>query len=127
MASYSGKSGKVEIGATQVAHITGWTLTETSNNPAYASSETGGAKTRVMGVKDATGSMQGKLDDTTSQDATIKAGSSGTAKLYTDSSKYIEVDIIIDRFEVEVDPDEGEIVSFSADFSATAAVDYSNL
>ncbi len=127
MSAYSGKSGKVEIGATTVAHLTGWTLNATSNNPAFASSETAGAKTRIAGVKDANGTMTGKLDDTSSQDALLAEGATGTAKLYTDATRYIEVDVIIDTLRITVDVDEGDIITFAAQYSATGAVDYSNL
>lgn len=127
MASYSGVAGWVEVGDAAVAHITSWRLISTSTNPAYASSETGGAKTRVPGVRDSNGQFRGKLDDAEAQAETVAEGSLVNLKLYTDATHYVIVPAIIDRLQIEVDVDRGEIVSFVADFSGTGAVDYTHL
>ena len=58
MATFSGKDGLIKIGAVTLAEITSWTITTSSNNPAYASSSTSGGKTRNKGVEDFTGSME---------------------------------------------------------------------
>ena len=98
MAVISGKSGKVLIGATTLAHITNWSLATVSRNPAYASSATGGYKKRVAGVKEASGTIAFKLDlaDPLTDDFT--EGAEVTLLLYLDAAKFYSVPaVIVDR------------------------------
>ncbi|MHC4406550.1 MAG: hypothetical protein ACYTG0_43550 [Planctomycetota bacterium] len=119
----SGKDGLVKAGAggTQIAEITGWRFTKTSNNPAWASSDTGGYKTRVAGVKDGSGSIDFKYSTATAQHTLIAEGTLVTLELYRNASLYISVPAVIDSISDEVDINDGDTVSGSADFSITAA------
>lgn len=123
---FSGAGGSVN----GVTEITNWSLTKTSNNPAYASGATDGVKTRKPGVKDSNGSVQFKLpgsgalpydegEEVTLQLAT-GTGAPGWASPVTGHT--FNVPAIIDQIQLEVDVDNGEIVGGSFDFSGTGAI-----
>ena len=122
--AFSGKDGKVRIGASDLAEITGWTFNPTSNNPSWASSSTGGYKTRVAGVKDGSGSIEGKYDKTDPIDDSIKEGDCVTLELFQDATRKFIVPAIIEGMTFEQDMDDGEVVSWSADFATTGAWTY---
>lgn len=127
MAGISGKNGKVEVttsvpATADAAEITGWRYTETSNNPAWASSGTAGHKTRVAGVGDGSGSADFKYDpDITPADVGLVKGALVTLKLYINAVVFHTISAIIDSISYEVDVNDGETVSGSFDFSDTAA------
>ncbi len=121
MSVISGKDGKVMIGATTLADITFWTLATASNNPAYASSATSGHKKRVAGVKDASGSIQGKLDVADPVTDDFDEGDAVTLLLYIDATRFYSVPAIIDSINFEVDIDTGEVIGWTADYSADGA------
>jgi hypothetical protein len=121
MATFSGKDGKILIGSTTLAEITGWTLTTSSNNPAYASSATAGHKTRRGGVKDFTGSIQAKIDPADPLTNDFDEGSMVTLLLYLNATDFFTCPSIIDSLEWNVDINDGDVVGVTAQFSATAA------
>lgn len=122
MAGFSGKDGYVESGSTKLAQITKWSMTCSSNNPAWSSSDTPGQMTRVAGVKDAKGSFDFKVDDTSPAYATLYAGSTVTLHLYTTTGKQFVVPAIIDDDKYDCDVSGGDAVSGSMSFSQTAAI-----
>jgi len=124
MAGFSGKDGFVESGSTRLAQITKWDFSPKSNNPAWASSDTPGQKSRVGGVKDSSGSFDFKVDDTSPAYGVLTAGSTVTLKLYTTTGKYFTVPAIIDDMKFGVDVAGGDAVSGSASFSQTATITY---
>jgi len=115
MAGISGKDGKVEIGGLQVAEITKWSFNTTSNNASWASSDTAGYKTRVVGSKDGSGSMEGKLDPDVG--IPLEVGDEPVLTLRLDDTHYYTVYAVVDSFDLEVDIDDGDVVGWSADFS----------
>jgi hypothetical protein len=117
----SGKGGKAQIGSTDISEITKWSFNPTSNNSAWASSDTSGYKKRVAGVKDGSGSIEGVFDEEDEIYLTFEPGDSITLKLYIDASKYYSVPSLIDSFSIEVDLNDGEVVGWSADFSINGA------
>ena len=121
---FSGKDGKVIVGTSDLAHVTGWTFNATSNNPSFASSSTAGFKNRDAGVKDGTGTISGKYDKTEPIDGVMAEGSCVTLKLYQDAARFITVPAVIDGITFNQDIDDGEIHSWDADFSITAAWTY---
>lgn len=121
MATISGKDGKIEIDSTQLADITSWTLNTTSNNAAYASSSTSGYKKRVPGVKDGSGSVQGKLDISDPITDDFEEGSAVTLKLYIDATRFYSVPAVIDSLAIDVDIDNGDVVPFTANYSTDGA------
>lgn len=126
MATISGKNGKVEIGSTVLASITNWSLTQTSNNDSYASSATSGCKSRVAGVKDASGTIEIVLDlaDPIYDDFT--PGSAVTLDLFLDGTEYFIVPAIIDSMSISADIDNGTATRVTAAFSATGAITLPN-
>lgn len=121
MATISGKNGKVMIGSTTLADITKWDFTPTSNNPSYASSATGGFKTRRAGVKDGSGSLDFKLDLADPITDDFDEGSAVTLLLYIDATRFHTVPAIIDSIAWSVDINDGDVVGGTAQFSITGA------
>ena len=122
MAVLSGKDGTLYIGAAEITPVSNWRLSITSNNPDYAANDTGGWKKRAAGVRDCSGSFDVKVDD--SGNCPVAEGDAATLKLHVDDtgSNYYEVPAIVDRIEVDVDINEGRIVSYAVDFSGNGAI-----
>jgi hypothetical protein len=121
MATISGKNGKVMIGATALAEITDWTFQASSNNPAYASSSTGGFRKRVAGVKDGSGMIGFKLDPANPITNNFDEGSSVTLLLYLDATRFYSVPAVIDSIHLAVDISSGDVLGGVANFSADGA------
>lgn len=117
MAVISGKDGTVSFGSS-VTDATGWSLSLTSNNPAYGSSDTSGYKKRVAGVKDWSGSYSGKLNGTT----VPTLGASVTVSFSTDGTTAWSGTAVCDAVNIEVDMDDGDVVGYSVDFSGNSVV-----
>lgn len=117
----SGQFGDVKIGSTQVAETCKWNFSPKSNNPAYASNKTGGYKARVAGIKDGSGSIDGKYDPAEPIMAVLDVGTEVTLKLYLTATVFYSVPSIIDTLKINVDIDTGDIVSWTADFSTNGA------
>lgn len=113
MAVISGKDGSVTFNSAEVLQVTGWTLTHTSHNSAWASSSTGGYKQRVAGVKDWSGGFTAKYD------ATIvpTVGQAAALVLDLDGSDSATGNAIIDSVQLVVDINTGEAVGYSLTFS----------
>lgn len=117
----SGKDGDVKIGATSICEIRKWSFNPKSNNPSYASNKTSGYKRRVPGVKDGSGTLEGAWDPATPAVSVIDVGTEVTLLLYINATQNYSVPSVIDSFKLDVDVDEGEIVSWTADFSTNGA------
>lgn len=113
MAVYSGKDATTSAGS----HVTSWSASVTSNNSAWASSETNGFKDRVAGVKEATCSIEGKFDAS----ASFVPGTEYSLTL-TASTGSIAGNFLCDSYSVEVDINDGEVVGYSAEFSSNGAI-----
>jgi hypothetical protein len=122
MAGESGKNGKVLVGSTTVAEVTGWTLNRTSNNPSWGSSSVAGEKQRVAGVKDATGSFDFKYDPADRIHSAISEGDAVTLNLYTNATDYFVVPAVVDGITYTVDMNDGDITGGTCNFSQTAAI-----
>jgi hypothetical protein len=121
MAVLSGKAGTLKLAGASVTPVSNWKLSLTSNNKAYAANDTGGCKSRVPGVQDSSGSFECKVSD--SGHCPVAAGDQVTAQLHVDGSgaNYYELPIIIDRIQVDVDINDGQIMAFAIDFSGCGA------
>jgi len=121
MSAISGKDGDVIKDGIQVCETTKWSVTLKSNNPAYASNCSSGAKRRRAGVTDASGTIEGKYDPGRPMYGTgvgqIKEGAEVVLYLYFDDYQYIDAPIVIDDVKFDTDMDTGEIISFTANFS----------
>lgn len=118
---FSGKDGTVKIGSTDVAEIRNWKFNPKSNNPKYASNKTSGYKRTVAGVKEGSGSMSGAWDHAIDFLSVVDVGTSATLKLYTDATHFFSVPSVIDDCSINVDVDNGEIVSWDSNFSTNGA------
>lgn len=121
MPALSGKDGNVKIGGfggTDVADITNWKWDRTSNNPAYASSDSGGFKKRVKGVTDNSGTFECVAQDSSDGTLPLVVGASLELLLETGSgNQAYEVPAVVDKVSLEVDPDDGSLVKYTVDFS----------
>lgn len=117
-AGFSGKDGTVKIGSTDICEVRNWKFNPKSNNPKYASNKTSGYKRTVAGVKEATGSISGAWDNANDFLAVIDVGTGVTLLLYTNTTKFFSVPAVIDDVSVNVDVDNGEIVSWDSNFSS---------
>ena len=120
MAAISGIGGSVDSGS-ELAEITTWTFTTTSNNPAWASSTNPGYKKRVGGVRDCSGTVNGKFNGALTDYDALEAGSSVTLTLKLNDTHYYTVPAFVDEFNVEVDMDNGDVVGWSLNFSGNGA------
>ena len=118
MAVISGKDGTVSFGGSAVADCTSWSITTTSNNPAYGSCDTGGWKKRVAGIKDSSGTFTAKYNGAIA----MAAGDTGSGVFTVDGTATYTVPIIIDQVQLEVDMDDGDVVGYSVDWSGDGAV-----
>jgi len=121
MSVVSGKDGKIMIGETSLAEITKWTFNPTANVGAWHGSGGGGYKKRVAGVKDGSGDIEFKVDESDMIYDTIPEGTSVTLLLYRDGTNYFSVPAIITGIDFEVDIDDGEPNSGSASFETNGA------
>lgn len=116
-AGFSGKDGDVKIGSASVAEIRTWSFNPKSNNPSYASHATGGYKRRVAGVKDGSGSTSGAIAAASLPFSDLNVGSDATLVLYLNATLNFSVPSVVDDLRVNVDIDNGEIVSWDMNFS----------
>ena len=122
MSVLSGKDGTLHLGASEVTPVTDWRLEKTSAARPYAANDTGGARKRVPGVKDCSGSFEVKATDT--GNVPVEEGDAVTLKLHVDGSgaNYYEVPALIGRLRVDVDISEGEIVAYVIDFAGNGPI-----
>jgi len=122
MSVISGKDGTLHIGESEVTPVTNWTLEKTSSNKDYAANDTAGSKKRVAGVKDCSGAFEMKATD--SGNVPVDEGDLVTLELHVDDSEgnYYQVPAIIDRIQVDVDINQGEIVAYAVDFSGNGPI-----
>ncbi|NQT36195.1 MAG: hypothetical protein HQ581_01820 [Planctomycetes bacterium] len=122
MSVISGKDGTLYLGEDEVTPVTNWRLVKTSDNKNYAANDTGGAKKRVAGVKDCSGTLEIKADDTAN--VPVEEGDAVALKLHVDDTgnNYYDVPAMIDRIEVDVDIDRGEIVAYFVAFSGNGTI-----
>lgn len=108
MSVLSGKDGTVYSGATEITPISNWKIKPTVARSAYAANDTGGAKKRIAGVEDATGSMEYRLDG--GKNFPFHRGQEVTLKLHIDDSaaNYYEVPAMICEWDVDCDINEGK-------------------
>ena len=118
----SGINGDVVVLGVSLYEATKFSLMLKSNNQAYASNRTNGYKKRVAGVKDGSGNIDGVWDPGnpiygTNIAGQLREGSTPQLYLYPNDNQYWNVYAIIDQFKIDVDFDEGSIVSWTFDFS----------
>lgn len=122
MARFSGKNGKLLLGATQL-HITDWTLDDMVDTPESTDSESAGSKTRVVGLADFSGTFDGNWDDNTSpMSLGFEPGAEGTIKLYLNATLFYQGPVIINNLSPGASPGTGETVKFKGTFVGNGAI-----
>lgn len=121
MAVISGKTGKVLVGATAVVDVTSWKLDLKNNVSKWGGSATGGYKKGVGGTNDGSGSIEGKIDTADEIYDRIAPGDSVTLKLYENATINWSVPAIIGGLSIDVDIDDGEALTWTADFETDGA------
>lgn len=115
MATHSGKSGTLTIAGSEETPVMDWELTITSANDSFAANNTGGAKDRVAGVQDASGTFN--MADVCS----VVQGALIALVLYTGEQIYT-LNAIIDLIGITTDINDGTKVVWAVAFSARQAV-----
>jgi hypothetical protein len=118
----SGKDGTLRLGNTEVLHVVFWQIEKTAAARAYTANDTGGARRRVSGVKDATGRLEVKA--TESGNVPVAEGDPIELELHADNSgeNYYVLAAIVDSVRVEVHISEGTPVAYAIRFSADGPV-----
>lgn len=124
MAVICGKDGDVKIGGVQLPEITKWTFKPQVTSVEYSSNKTGGFKRSVCGARSATGTLEGKWDDTDPITSHFQDGSSVTLGLYLTATHFINCPALIKSLDIEVDIDASSIISWSAEFNSDGAYTY---
>jgi hypothetical protein len=124
----SGKSGNcltLPIGGTgtgtEIAELTKWSFNPKCNNPAWASNRTAGFKRRRAGIRDGSGSIEGKWDPGDPITDHLEDGTEVQLNLVTTGAQQFTVPAIIDGLKLDVDLDSGDIIGWSADWSLNGA------
>ncbi len=122
MTVIAGKDGTLFLTDVETTPVTNWKISKVSDNKDYHANDTGGSRKRVAGVKDSSGSFEVKADD--EGNVPVIEGATVTAQLHVDDStlNYYEVPMIIDKIDVDVDIDAGEIVAYVVDWSGNGAI-----
>lgn len=114
----SGKAGTVLVGATPVVAVTKWTFEPSAVVHKYASNNTNGHKRAVAGTRDGKGTIETKI----SGSALWTAGQSVTLILRGPATgDTITVPAVIASSPINVDIDNGEIISATYNFEADGA------
>lgn len=122
MAVFSGKDGKVLIGAVTLASITKWTFNTEANTDRFAHSGSSGYKVTVAGSLMGDGTIEGKVDAADPITDDFTEGSGVTLLLYLDATRFYSVPSIIKRLQYgEVDIDNGVAVPWNASFETNGA------
>jgi hypothetical protein len=116
MAILSGKNGTLKLAGAVVTPITNWSLTLECDVGAYVANDTGGAKKRVRGPDDCSGTFL--CQATEDGHCPVAAGRQVTAELHVDdtSHNYYQAPILVSRIRVECDIATGQVVAYAVDF-----------
>jgi hypothetical protein len=118
----SGRNGTATIsGSTTVGELTKWTFNPKCSNPSYASNRTQGYKQRVVGIKDASGRLEVKLDPTAPFTVYMDVGTFIALALTTVAGQTLSLEAIVDSYTLTVDIDTGEVIGAQVDYSSSGA------
>ncbi len=87
LANVSIKATDTATTSTKVIECTGWTMTRSGVDGAYASNATNGNRRRVIGTKDASGDVSGVYDPDSPIEAVMQVGDRVYLQLHTTSTK----------------------------------------
>lgn len=121
MPGFSGKSGTAKFNGGEIFEVTAWTAEPKTNVPKYASNLTAGFKRGISAVRDWSGSIEMKCQDSGGLPA--HDGDELTVQLHADDTgnNYISGTIIISGMPISVNIDEGDPVSYTFNFEGSLA------
>ena len=122
MAILSGKNGTLKLADSVVTPITNWSLELLCEVGVYVANDTGGAKKRVRGPDDCTGTFL--CQATENGRCPVAAGRQVTAELHVDDTthNHYEIPILIRHIRVECDIATGQAVAYTVSFSGDGPV-----
>jgi hypothetical protein len=122
MAVLSGKNGTLKLGATVVTPISDWKLTLRSEQAAYVANDTGGAKRRLSGAEDCSGTFRCSVTD--DGRCPVRRNQPVTAQFHVDATmdNYYEASIVVEAIDVECDISSGRVVAFTVTFNGDGPV-----
>lgn len=115
----SGKNGTVSTGSA-VTDVLNWRLNRSSNNSAFATSNTAGYKNRVAGTADWSGSIS--VVRNTNAVIQFVVGSTYNLVLTEDGTKNWNGAMIVDSLEEMVNIDTGDYIGVTVNFSGNGAL-----
>ena len=121
MAALSGKNGTVTFNSVAFSEMTGWSLNWSVNDGAYASSNTGGYKTRVFGVQDWTATVNVKYVSGGAHPV-AHAGAIANLALTVDGTDTYSGNAMLVSDSVETDLDTGNPVGIVLNFAGCGAL-----
>lgn len=118
MSVVTGLNGEVLVGGVKIAKITKWDINPTVGETAWGDSDSAGHTNREPGRKDATGNIEGKLDQADDVLQLFVAGDKVTLTLWVTNTAldYFHVPALIQSFSLEVDVDTEAVVGWTATF-----------
>ena len=125
----SGARGDLYLDGNRVVPLFNWKASFAGSVHPYAANDTGGAKRRVFGVEDTTGTFQVALEETGGC-APTQRGRRHVAQFHVNASgnDYYEVPIMIESIDMEPDIQEGAPILFDVTWGADGlAVAYGKL
>lgn len=119
MAKEVGTAGTITFGANTI-NISAWEINKTSNNRETNETNANGTKSRIKGLKDATGRIQGFVDTTTPPNLVgIEDGAVGALVLRMNATtgKNYGLQAILDNVSIRNPVGAGNPIEWSADFA----------
>jgi hypothetical protein len=122
MAILSGKDGTIKLAGQVVTPVTHWSLAISCEVGTYVANDTGGAKKRVRGPDDCTGSFVCRATD--DGHCPVAAGLQAIVQFHVDDTarNYYEVPILVYRIRVECDIATGEVMAYTVFFAGDGRV-----
>lgn len=115
----TGRDADVAVGSTLVARCTQWSLDESAAESAWGDSNSEGYTNRSLGRKDATGNIQGKLDEDVPCYDLFAPGDIVEITLWEDDETYYYFGrAFIRTFNVLYNIDTREVVGWTATFAS---------
>ena len=115
----TGKLGKAVHESTLLARITTWSVNESVGETAWGDSDSGNYTNREGARQDCTGTIEGKLDDTSPPYDVFRVGDKPKLVLWENASDYwVFTCCLIQSYTQTVDMDTKEVIGWSANFGA---------
>lgn len=113
----SGNEGKFKKGSSEL-EITHWTFSGVSDLHSYVSSKTGPRRRTIPGNELGTGTIEGKrMTDAPIEANFVNGDVVDATMLFGDSAGGIHASVVIGNLDFDVNPDSGELESFSCSFT----------